>query len=129
MTKKQILTTGAVTALFIVSLIANAATVFAQTVPIPTVTLNDIAPQTATFGDIVSFTASATDSDPAGVVTYGLNLKSIDAGIATIDPTTGVFIWDTAASRSAYGIYTWFVTATGCTGGYDNKAVLVTVNT
>lgn len=117
--------TGIMTALSVAGFLTSATTAFAQVAP--TVALDIIAPQTVTIGDVLSFVVHATDSDPVGIITYSM-LQTGGFNAPVINPTTGVFTWDTGLSRSACGTYNFNVSATGSTGGSDTKSVSVAAN-
>jgi len=97
-----------------------------------TVTVNEAnaAPVLASIGNksvnegtLLTFTASATDSDvPANTLTY-----SLDAGFpagASIDPTTGVFSW---TPTEAQGPNTYSVTVRATDNGSPSKSAFETI--
>ena len=78
-------------------------------------------------GQLLTFTASATDSDiPANSLTF--SLLNAPTG-ASIDPATGVFSW-TPAEGQGPGSYnlTVRVTDNGTPNLYDEEAITITVN-
>lgn len=91
-------------------------------------TLADIPSRTVTEGQLVTFTATATDPDrPNQTLTYSLG-NSAPQG-ATIDPVTGVFNW-TPGEIQGPGSYfiSVLVTDSGTPPMQDAKGFLVTVN-
>lgn len=130
MTKKQILITGVMMALSVAGFLTSATPALAQVAP-RTITMNLVGPNglpflpglVATFGDIVSFTAIASDSFyPNQSFIYGLSVYP-SAPAATIDPTTGVFTWNTD-SIGGCGNHDFRVTATGSASGETVEQLL-----
>jgi protein-disulfide isomerase len=122
----NVLRGGTVAVLSLFAAGAMGTVAFAQVAQIaPIVTLSPIADQTVIAGQTVTFTASATDSDPAGVVTYSLMAGS--DFVATIDPVSGIFSWNTAGLTTGIGGYGFGVTATGSTGGSSSQWFYINV--
>ena len=85
-----------------------------------------IGDKTVNEGQLLTFTANATDSDvPANTLTF--SLLNAPAG-ASIDPATGVFSW-TPAEGQGPGSYdlTVRVTDNGTPNLYDEEAITITV--
>ena len=113
---------------FVSALISTAAIIFgvyalAHAQVVPTVALSSIPSQTLTVGDIASFTASATDDDPAATIAY--SISGAPSG-ASIDSGSGAFSWDTTGASAQ--TYSFTVQADGSTGGSDSKSVSITLN-
>jgi hypothetical protein len=93
-----------------------------------TVTLTQVVGPTVPVGDKAKFIASATDADASGTIAYSINGAPSNA---SINPTTGVFLWDTTGA--ATGTYPFIVKATnvhiGTTTavGSDQSNVTITV--
>lgn len=90
--------------------------------------LDPIANQIVNEGQVLSFTAHATDADtPASDLTYSLT-GSVPVG-ATINPQTGLFTW-TPAEGQGPGTYSFSVVVldNGTPALSDSKPVQVTVN-
>lgn len=90
-----------------------------------TVALSPIDNQTVNAGQVVTFIAIATDSDPEGVITYFYAASTTASNMATIDPLSGAFSWDTTGVTP--DVYSFNVQAAGSTGGYDIYNVFITV--
>ncbi|MDJ0959734.1 MAG: putative Ig domain-containing protein [Acidimicrobiia bacterium] len=76
-------------------------------------------------GDVVSFTASATDPDGDSVA-FGLAAGPPSG--ATIDLASGAFVWPSSAA-AVPGPYTFIVTATDDAGAVGSTSVTILVNT
>ncbi|MFC1793816.1 cadherin-like domain-containing protein, partial [Planctomycetota bacterium] len=95
----------------------------ANTAPV----LAAIGDQAVDEGNLLSFTAVATDSDiPANVLTFSL----IDAPSgAVIDPVTGVFTWTPGEEQGPDSyLVTVRVTDDGTPNLYDQETITITVN-
>jgi len=95
----------------------------ANTTPV----LAEIGEKTVNEGDLLSFTAAATDSDiPVNVLTFSL----IDAPIgADIDPVTGIFTWIPGEEQGPGSYFvTIRVTDDGMPNLYDQKTITIAVN-
>ena len=119
----NVLPVGAIAILALLVMGSTGAVAFAQEVP--TVTLSPIADQTVNAGQTVTVIAVATDSDPAGVITYFYAASTTASNMATIDPSSGAFSWDTTGVTS--DVYSFNVQAAGSTGGYAIYNVFITV--
>jgi hypothetical protein len=88
--------------------------------------LDAIGNQTVTEGNLLSFTATASDADvPPETLTYSLS-GSVPAG-AVIDANTGVFTW-TPSEAQGPGTYTFDVVVSDGQGGSDSEMITVTVS-
>ncbi len=91
-------------------------------------TLAQIADQTATPGNVLAFTAVATDEAIAAPLTYSLaNLPAAMAS-ASIDPNTGAFTW-TPQDSDAGEDYVFTVEVTNAQGESDTQNVNVAIST
>ncbi|WP_345321318.1 putative Ig domain-containing protein, partial [Novipirellula rosea] len=128
---------GGTTATFDV-VVSDGVTTASETI---VVTINDLnsapvlAPignKTANEGSLLTFTASATDSDlPANTLTFSLangTGGSVPAG-ASIDPTTGVFTWTPAEGQTGAFTFDVVVTDDGSGTLSDSETITVTVAT
>ncbi|MBL8042509.1 MAG: putative Ig domain-containing protein, partial [Nitrospira sp.] len=93
-------------------------------------TLTAIGPQTIDEGQLLTFTATASDPDAGQTVTFSLENGTsglIPAG-ATINPTTGAFSW-TPTELQGSGTYTFDVVVTdnGSPALTDRETITVTV--
>ncbi len=89
--------------------------------------LNPIGNQTVDEQTLLTFTATATDSDlPANGLTF--SLAGEPAG-ASIDPVSGVFTW-TPSETQGPGVFTLDVTVAdgGAPAGNDSETITITVN-
>ncbi len=84
-----------------------------------------INPQFVTQGQLLIFSASATDLDVGQTLTYSL-AGTVPAG-ANIDPQTGVFTWIPNAAQVGVQIITVRVTDNGINPLFAEQQVLVTV--
>ena len=83
--------------------------------------------KTATVGQTVSFTATATDPDvPSNVLTFSLE-GTVPAG-ASIDSTTGFFSWTPSAGQEGLYTLTVRVTDNGTPNLFAQRAFTVQVN-
>ncbi|MBS0661392.1 MAG: putative Ig domain-containing protein, partial [Verrucomicrobia bacterium] len=91
-------------------------------------TLAAISAKAVVAGNVVTFTASATDADlPAQTLTYSLDADA-PAG-ATIHPTTGAFSWTTPANPEATPVlFTVRVTDNGTPALSATRSVVVHLN-
>ena len=90
-------------------------------------TLAGIGDKTINEGELLTFTATATDPDlPANTLTF--SLVGAPTGIS-IDPTTGVFTW-TPTEAQGPGTFTFKVRVTdnGSANLFDEEAITVSVN-
>jgi hypothetical protein len=98
-------------------------------------TLQAIPNQTATAGQLLTFTAVGTDPDiPANSLTYSLDLSLLPPGFGTlntpiINPTTGVFTWTSAEGQVGTHQITVRVTDNDAPSLFAEQAFLVTVAT
>ncbi|GAA4451131.1 Ig-like domain-containing protein [Novipirellula rosea] len=122
---------GGTTATFDV-VVSDGATTASETI---VVTINDLnsapvlAPignKTASEGSLLTFTASATDSDlPANALTFSLS-GTVPAG-AAIDGSTGVFTWTPSSTQSGSYSFDVVVTDNGTGSLSDNETISVLV--
>jgi ELWxxDGT repeat protein len=90
-------------------------------------TLDPIAAQTVTAGQLLSFTAVGSDTDvPANSLTYSLQ-GTVPAG-ASIDPNTGVFSWTPTADQVGSHSLTLRVTDNGSPTLFAEQVVNITVS-
>jgi CSLREA domain-containing protein len=88
--------------------------------------LDAIGDRTVAEGNVLSFTATATDPDvPPGALTYSLG-GSVPSG-ASIDANSGVFTW-TPTETQGPGVYTFDVLVSDGQGGSDSETITVTVS-
>ncbi len=90
--------------------------------------LAPIGNKTVTEGDVLTFTAAATDPDPGQTLTFSLEngvSGQVPAG-ASIDPNTGVFTW-TPTEADGPGTFTFDVVVTD-NARSDRETITVTVN-
>ena len=113
------------------SLDSNVATVTITVTAAPVVNrppvLTAIGNQTATEGQQLTFTATATDADAGQTLTFSLQ-DTVPAG-ANIDSSTGVFTW-TPTEAQGPGTFTFDVVVTdnGAPALSDSETITVTVN-
>ena len=90
--------------------------------------LQAITNRTVNEGELLTFTASATDPDlPAQTLTFSLDTNSAPAG-ASIDPVTGVFTWTPSEFQGPDTHYIRVVvTDNGTPAKYADAGFLVTV--
>jgi len=89
--------------------------------------LASIGNKTATVGQLLTFTAAATDADlPANTLTFSLDAV-VPAG-ATINSTTGVFSWTPASGQIGGNSVTVRVTDNGAPTLSDFEAITVQVD-
>ncbi len=87
--------------------------------------LGTIANQTGYWGNVFSFTATATDTDiPADVLTF--SLVGAAAG-ASINPSTGAFAWTPAGGQIGSHTFTVVVTDNGSPQMSDSQQVTINV--
>lgn len=87
--------------------------------------LGTIANQSGYWGNVFSFTATATDPDiPADVLTF--SLVGAPAG-ASINPSTGVFAWTPASGQISSHTFTVVVTDNGSPQMSDSQQVTINV--
>lgn len=89
--------------------------------------LTAIGTQTVDEGQLLTFTATASDADvPVNTLTYSLQ-GAIPAG-ASINPTTGAFTWTPTAAQIGPHSLTIRVTDNGSPAQFDEETIAVTVN-
>ncbi|MEO7673703.1 MAG: Ig-like domain-containing protein [Pyrinomonadaceae bacterium] len=87
--------------------------------------LNSISNQTGVWGNVFSFTATATDPDiPANTLTYSLIGPPLGA---TINSATGAFSWTPTSGQLGASTFTVRVTDNGTPALHDERSVTVTV--